>query len=49
MLWVDGTVVGGTEDELDSAGAAMTELPSDYEGDYVLVASALADPLAGES
>jgi hypothetical protein len=49
VVWVEGTVVGGTEDELESAGAAMTELPSDYEGDYVLVASALADPLAGES
>jgi hypothetical protein len=42
-------VIGGTEDELGSAGAALTELPSGYEGDYVLLASALADPLAGES
>jgi hypothetical protein len=49
VVWVDGTVIGGTEDELGSAGAALTELPSGYEGDYVLLASALADPLAGES
>lgn len=48
VLWVDGTVVGGTGEELESAGAATTELPSDYEGDHVLVASVLADPLAGE-
>ena len=48
VVWVDGTVVGGTGEELESAGAATTEMPSDYEGDYVLIASALADPLAGE-
>jgi hypothetical protein len=48
VVWVDGTLVGATSEELESAGAAATELPDGYAGEYAMVASAVTDPLGGD-
>lgn len=48
VVWVDGSVVGATSEELESAGAAATELPDGYEGEYAIVASAVTDPLGDD-
>jgi hypothetical protein len=48
VVWVDGTVVGFTPDDLAAAGV---ELSADdlggYDGAFAIIANAIRDPLAG--
>lgn len=48
VVWVEGTVIGLTEQELSDAGI---DLPLDqlgFDGEWVIVADRIADPLAGD-
>ena len=50
VVWVDGTVVGFTADDLSSAGVDLS--PDDlggFSGEFVLVADAIRDPLTPAS
>jgi hypothetical protein len=49
MVWVDGTVIGVSEDELAQAGVdvSLDEL-GEFSGEFAMVADAIRDPLAGD-
>jgi hypothetical protein len=48
VVWVEGTVVGLTDQELSDAGLdiSLDEL-GDFDGEFAIVADAISDPLAG--
>lgn len=47
VVWVDGTLVGFTADQLSQAGVDVTpDQLSGFDGEWVLVADAIRDPLA---
>ena len=49
VVWVDGTLVGFTAQSLSDAGLDVTpEQLSGFGGEWVLVADAIRDPLAGD-
>lgn len=47
VVWVEGTVIGLTEQELSDAGLdiSLDEL-GDFDGEFAIVADAISDPLA---
>jgi hypothetical protein len=46
-VWVEGTVVGFTADELESAGVDVSpDQLGDFQGEFVIVADRIGDPLA---
>jgi hypothetical protein len=50
VVWVDGTVVGFTAEDLQAAGIDLSpEELGGFNGEFVLVANAIRDPLASDS
>jgi hypothetical protein len=50
VVWVDGTLVGFTAEHLSDAGVHVTpDQLNGFEGEWVLVADAIRDPLASGS
>jgi hypothetical protein len=49
VVWVDGTVMGFTADDLQAAGVDVTpDQLSGFSGEWVIVASAIGDPLGSQ-
>ncbi|HET8776168.1 MAG TPA: hypothetical protein VFN76_00775 [Candidatus Limnocylindria bacterium] len=47
VVWVEGTVVGLTEQELSDAGLDITlDQLGDFDGEFAIVADSISDPLA---
>ena len=47
VMWVEGTVVGLTEQELSDAGLDVTlDQLGDFDGEFAVVADSITDPLA---